>query len=355
MEGSRDELNAILMEIKEQRQRLKTETHNYLRMIDHRLTLAEQIDESTEYIAEVEGAPRKTISPVLPSTPPGHSIKQCSNDDEYYGQIIHLNVGGHYYDTTFSTLTFLPDSMLGIMFSGRHNLITDSNGRYFIDRDGEYFRYVLNFLRQGELIIPGNDPLLKKAVMIEMHYFGLDSVASLVDPFRGTKLLSSEHQDIIKSWTAMDHHWVLIYRASEDGFTSSDFHRKCDGKGPTVTILESSSRFLFGGFTSISWDSSNGYKSDDKAFIFSLTNPFNYSPTKCPSGGDEYTINCNSSYGPVFGGGCDIFVSNNSNKNPSSSIGFPYSFLPTGHFTQTESFLGGRKFQLREIEVFAIE
>ena len=39
--------------------------------------------------------------------------------------------------------------MLAAMFSGRHELDTDSEGRYFIDRDGKYFKYILNFLRDG--------------------------------------------------------------------------------------------------------------------------------------------------------------------------------------------------------------
>lgn len=33
------------------------------------------------------------------------------------------------------------------MFSGRHNLHTDDSGAYFIDRNGQYFGYILDFLR----------------------------------------------------------------------------------------------------------------------------------------------------------------------------------------------------------------
>jgi hypothetical protein len=46
-----------------------------------------------------------------------------------------------YYTTSISTLTREPQSMLGAMFSGRHELKFNDEGRYFIDRNGEYFGY----------------------------------------------------------------------------------------------------------------------------------------------------------------------------------------------------------------------
>ena len=65
-------------------------------------------------------------------------------------RVIALNVGGHSFVTTLSTLTKDNNSMLAAMFSGRHHLDTDSEGRYFIDRDGTYFEYILNFLRDSK-------------------------------------------------------------------------------------------------------------------------------------------------------------------------------------------------------------
>ena len=64
-------------------------------------------------------------------------------------RVIPLNVGGCHFVTTLSTLTKDKDSMLAAMFSGRHELDTDSEGRYFIDRDGTYFKEILNYLRDS--------------------------------------------------------------------------------------------------------------------------------------------------------------------------------------------------------------
>jgi len=44
--------------------------------------------------------------------------------------------------------------MLSAMFSGRHNVTKDEDGRYFIDRDGTHFRYILNYLRDGNTYLP---------------------------------------------------------------------------------------------------------------------------------------------------------------------------------------------------------
>ena len=47
----------------------------------------------------------------------------------------------------------------------------------------------------------------------------------------------------------------LLYRGSKDGWDASDFHRLCDKKGPTVTLVKSSAGRVSGGFTTVSWTS----------------------------------------------------------------------------------------------------
>jgi hypothetical protein len=57
-----------------------------------------------------------------------------------------LDVGGKHFTTSLTTLSREPDSMLGVMFSGRFKIMTDEHGRVFIDRDGKLFQYILEYL-----------------------------------------------------------------------------------------------------------------------------------------------------------------------------------------------------------------
>ena len=69
-------------------------------------------------------------------------------------QMVTLNVGGQLFTTTIATLTRFPDTMLGVMFSCQHALTQDTNGSYFIDRDGRHFHEILNFLRGSTACTP---------------------------------------------------------------------------------------------------------------------------------------------------------------------------------------------------------
>jgi hypothetical protein len=67
----------------------------------------------------------------------------------------------------------------------------------------------------------------------------------------------------------------MLYRGTRDGFGSADFHGKCDGHGNTITLIRTTKDFIFGGYTPLSWDSSNAYKTDSshQSFVFTISNP----------------------------------------------------------------------------------
>ncbi|KAL3864922.1 hypothetical protein ACJMK2_006567 [Sinanodonta woodiana] len=100
-------------------------------------------------------------------------LKRMSEMYKIQENKIKLDIGGHQFTTSLLTLTKDPNSMLAAMFSGRHELRSDSDGSYFIDRDGVHFRYILNYLRDGcikEGTLP-NDENVWRELLIEAEYY----------------------------------------------------------------------------------------------------------------------------------------------------------------------------------------
>ena len=73
------------------------------------------------------------------------------------------------------------------MFSGQHVVDKDAEGNYFIDRDGTYFNYILNFLRDDHDFPPieSAEHVLKEAV-----FYGIQP---LVDHMKNTPPLFAEY------------------------------------------------------------------------------------------------------------------------------------------------------------------
>ena len=162
----------------------------------------------------------------------------------------------------------------------------------------------------------------------------------------------------------------LIYRGSRDGFKSSVFHELCDEKGETLVIIKSTDNYIFGGYTSISWDSTkwngkngkeNNARRDGKGleFIFTLKNPYDIPPSKfnIKKNWLDHSICCDINLGPIFG--CnDIRIENNCNIN-SNSFKY-YDFTPGEYcFDDTTGkkrmlFTGSSSYKVKEIEVFKV-
>ncbi|KAK8798658.1 hypothetical protein WA158_007743 [Blastocystis sp. Blastoise] len=124
------------------------------------------------------------------------------------------------------------------------------------------------------------------------------------------------------NWLGKEKKWKLLFRASDHDYLASEFHRYCDHKGKTVTIIKHKGKNnhinIFGGYTDQSWDSSSGYKSHSKDFLFTLSNEHNIPPTKYDNIISGSAIYCGSSYGPIFGCGDDIYISNQCHNNTNS-------------------------------------
>ncbi|XP_067103900.1 BTB/POZ domain-containing protein KCTD16a [Osmerus mordax] len=97
--------------------------------------------------------------------------------------VVELNVGGQVYYTRFGTLTSIPNSLLGKLFSNKkgssNDIVRDLRGRYFIDRDGFLFRYVLDYLRDKQVVLPDHFPE-RGRLRREAEYFQLPELVKFL-------------------------------------------------------------------------------------------------------------------------------------------------------------------------------
>lgn len=150
------------------------------------------------------------------------------NKQTDFGDIVELNVGGVFYTTSFATLTKDSESLLGQIFTGNSTikLVRDSKGKYFLDRDGVLFRYILDYLRNQKLVLPENFHE-KERLKHEAEYFILpDMVSAIVQTYMGGKL-------------------SLIPKVPVEGFNSLS-ESSTDGKSCGYITLGYRGTFAFG-------------------------------------------------------------------------------------------------------------
>jgi hypothetical protein len=73
--------------------------------------------------------------------------------------------------------------------------------------------------------------------------------------------------------------WQLLWRASRDGGTPADFHRLCDMRGPTITLVKDTTGCVFSGYTSLAWGL-GGDRLDRAAMVISVVSPKRAQPTR---------------------------------------------------------------------------
>ena len=125
------------------------------------------------------------------------------------------------------------------------------------------------------------------------------------------------------------------------------------GKSKTLTIYRSENSNVFGGYTDLSWDGSNNYRSDSNAFMFSLENKNNTSILLRANRNEAIYdgLDFLSSFGSS-----DLRVCSNADKLlcSSSNLGQSYSFNQNIYGSNSaQTFLAGSyNFYLNEIEVY---
>jgi len=230
-------------------------------------------------------------------------IKQEPLGADVFEDPIILNVGGERFSTSLSSLRSIRGSFFEKMFRVGANTTIRHDGTYFIDRDPNSFGYILDYLRNGDILVKSDDQSLRMKLLEDVEYYALptalknylrwSSAAGIDLWFSEVAFLNTELKKVSKELGG------LLYLASKDGSGDSNFHSRCDSKGPTVVIIETRLGNIFGGYTLTSWASSGNYVASSKAFIFRLRPTMKRFDQR--SGYESYAIHRSSTYGPKFG------------------------------------------------------
>jgi len=114
--------------------------------------------------------------------------------------------------------------------------------------------------------------------------------------------LSDEHMDQLEDWiNTGPKQFNLLYSITRDGCGPTLFHKMCDNRGPTVTVVYNIQGSAFGGYTSLAWGKSGEWKRDDQAFMFQLAFSYNKRCRMFPSKKANQSVLHGSWVGPVFG------------------------------------------------------
>ena len=150
----------------------------------------------------------------------------------------------------------------------------------------------------------------------------------------------------------------LVYRASRDGDTSKEFHKRCDNIGPNLTLVMTDKDIKFGGFTYCNWEVPNKdikmndeqgvQKPDNDSFCFSLNLKKIYAHNNDKNG----AIFCCNRYGPTF---CEnIFSINNEMLSKGGYCTRNETSCFSGQMEDYEISGGEKNFNIKELEVFEL-
>jgi len=144
-----------------------------------------------------------------------------------YREWVSLNVGGHVLQTSVSTLTKEKESMLAKMFDpdNQWDNKRDDSGAYLIDRSPAYFIPLLDYLRNGEVII--DDNVNPKGVLLEAKFFGLVKAIEQIEVYIKRKEVKGleplVRDDVVKTIMSTPSNYILRCKGLD--FSNADLSK----------------------------------------------------------------------------------------------------------------------------------
>jgi hypothetical protein len=136
----------------------------------HAKGLAEVAEERTKGLAEVD-ARRSEL---------GREVAAMQQHKEAQEGRVELNIGGYRFETSVQALRRVPHTFFDAYFSGRYAQDVCNDGSIFVDRDGEHFGHVLEYMCDGVVAVaePGARPSvsLLRALKREFGFYCIELV-----------------------------------------------------------------------------------------------------------------------------------------------------------------------------------
>ena len=178
--------------------------------------------------------------------------------------------------------------------------------------------------KQNNIIEEQNKKIETQNIEIKEMKNEIDKLKNRKEVYNNTSneknnlLIHKNEYDLIYNWILPNANikFELIYKASVDGDSSENFHKKCDNIGkPTLVAIQSNNGYRFGGYTTGNWGI---YKEqeDANAFVFSLTNK---NKVNVQSPKEPRAIYSSKLKGPIFGS-VTIEISSNCLSNKKSEL-----------------------------------
>ena len=161
------------------------------------------------------------------------------------------------------------------------------------DKFNEIYLYI-NELRENEkkqnekiqLLVNKTNELENKIKILENNYKDLNNENKslknqLNEQIKKNEIIFCEsiilkdkysYIELIKNWINPNKpiSFKLLYRMSDNGNDIRTFHKLCDYKGPTISLIYLNDGNIIGGYTSVDWDTTSSWKKDNNSFIFNL-------------------------------------------------------------------------------------
>lgn len=311
------------------------------------------------------------------------AAKYGNLDDVSDDDLVEINAGGRIIVVKRVLIRSIWDALFGGRWEKR--LPKDDSGRVFFDINPEAVQYFVDRMNENEISSEDQDT---KDIYLE--YF--QRINALGDHVRQQMTLltpTKEDKPLFESTIcspncpdkSYNSHYIgrhlkgkglggaeinLLYRGSRDGFSSDDFHSKCDNKGHTLVIIETVTGGIVGGYADAEWGTGESYDESygdclhavgNKAFIFQIglseLGEHHTWVKRNLKAESSHAIVTDKGFGPVFGGigeEADLYV-----KGRTVTLGLGNAYegvcsLGAGRYEQIPCIHA----EIKEIEVFQI-